>query len=364
MSQRTTREAPPVNADFVVEGHFVALPLGMPHEALPIRPEESLVAALATSPDGLRIYGSTSGEACHAFVAIHKGAVGLRLDLGIVPGATAIPALAEWTASDGCRMLYLAAETGDGAVLFRTKVFIPGNTIQEPSYPGPCLERVCRLGGRRVHGLCRDAGGLLAVTDAAIVAVDPEGAPTAQAELLARLPHPPAVAAMDDGQGALHWLDAGGGACRFVRNDGLRRWPVAHVPRSVTAACLCRGRLVLAADDGAVSSVQPASGRLRRLGRLPLAPAQCLAALPDGRIYAVCGDGIGHLARIEPGRGAVDLGVIASVIGEIRHGFVFACSLPTPEGVVYLGEHDRGGCLWMYFPAMPQRPAEGRCPSR
>ena len=58
------------------EGQFLALPLAVNDESLPIDPDESWITALAVSSCGRRVYGATRGAACHLFVAYFKGAAG------------------------------------------------------------------------------------------------------------------------------------------------------------------------------------------------------------------------------------------------------------------------------------------------
>ncbi|MDX9982317.1 MAG: hypothetical protein RBU25_20015, partial [Lentisphaeria bacterium] len=126
------------------------------------------------------------------------------------------------------------------------------------------------------------------------------------------------------------------------------------VPLASDRAALCAwGNTLLAAADGVLFDLDPARNEGELIGRAPLPEVQCLAGLPDGRAYGVCGRGIGHVFRVdrEPAR-CVALGAAATAVGAHRYGFSFSRAATTTEGVIFLGEHDRSGHLWAYYPPL------------
>ena len=73
---------------FVEEGQFIALPLQLTDETLPIDPDASSITHLAVTACGQRVIGATEGTACHLFAAYFKAATGGVVDLGAIGGAT------------------------------------------------------------------------------------------------------------------------------------------------------------------------------------------------------------------------------------------------------------------------------------
>jgi len=339
---------------FVTEGHFVALPLAVPHESLPIPPDASRITALALSADGRRVYGATGGTACHVFISIQKGASGTILDLGTLP-VDHIPAIAECSyrtrKSTEIRLVVLG-ETEAGIMIHTVAFYQPGNTIQEPFYAVPDIRSAGCLDGW--HG----ATGI-AVVDRRLVCLSRDGVAvlsrgtTKCLKRVALAGPAPVTAPIATGDGTIAWLAADGTIHRYRYADGLLPPSPATGPAGapVTCSALHDTTLITAGVDGTICSHDLTSGTRTRVGRVAPLPVQCLTVRPDGVIYGICGEGIGHLFRLRPDGTLADLGVIASVIGAIRHGFEFACALATPEGIIYLGEHDRGGHLWMYFPS-------------
>ncbi len=341
---------PPLNAAFVVEGHFVCLPLGQGNECWPIRPEESLISCLLASDDGMRLHGATGGEACHCFTSTHKGSSGFVLDLGIVPQARRVAALVECPLPDDRRGLLIFAEADHGLDCHRVAQPLLLNTIQEPPF-GPTTirhlashpDRATLLGAAPIGDdvLCLTEHQLLRFQSASHSFV-----------ALAELAIPPALPPFALAPDQFAWLTADGQLCHWQAGSGCRHLPTRLPPIPQLAAHSRQGnRLLLATPEGQLHECDLANGDSRHLATAFLPHVHCLAALADGRAYGVCGDDIGHLFRLDPDGGELhDLGVIAAVLGHPRHGFEFAAAVATREGAIYLGEHDRGGCLWLYFP--------------
>ena len=83
-----------------------------------------------------------------------------------------------------------------------------------------------------------------------------------------------------------------------------------------------------------------------------LPDVQCMCILPDGRLFGVCGQEIGYFFKFDLTSCEVeDLGAIASSLESRRYGFEFSTMFTGQNGEIYMGEVDRGGHLWLYFPA-------------
>ena len=95
------------------------------------------------------------------------------------------------------------------------------------------------------------------------------------------------------------------------------------------------------------------AGTARKLGRVDLQPVTCLSATHDGRIIGFCGHGIANLFMCDPGKKTIrNLGVALSVINRRRYGYEFSSAVAGKDGEIYFGENDRGGHLWVYYPAI------------
>lgn len=347
---------------FVEEGRFLAFPLSIPDETYPIPPDDCHITALTESPDGRRVYGTTGGRQCHVIAASHKGAAGGVLDVGVVPGAARLPCvvLYETERGWGHDLLVGAAGRPDGSAFYRCTVSFPGDTVQEPSFPCSAIERAVELPGVALRDAVRGPDDRLwCLTDRGLLAVARTGGePTWLVEHTGGGPAAPSqlVRAGDD---ALCWIDPDG------RLRGIDTGSLAPIDAGVclpwsgegAAVCAC-GRTVVHADaQGALRAVDLAGGEVRDLGTTPIPHVQCLAALPDGRVYGVCGRGIGHFFQAEASGGPVrDLGAIVSVIVAKRYGFEFSCAVTGRDGEIYLGEDDRGGHLWVYCPPLEVSP--------
>ncbi|MCF7855460.1 MAG: hypothetical protein K9N51_11730, partial [Candidatus Pacebacteria bacterium] len=138
---------------FVTEGLFIAFPLSMPEDGLPIPPDEAYISTLCLSADGQRIYGATRGDRCHCFVSMHKGAVGGILDVGTIAEATHVIVLVEGDTrkqnKHSFTQLFAVGETPDGTGCWEMSCPRFVNTIQEPSYPRPRVDKKSFVSGWR-----------------------------------------------------------------------------------------------------------------------------------------------------------------------------------------------------------------------
>ena len=126
-------------------------------------------------------------------------------------------------------------------------------------------------------------------------------------------------------------------------------------------------------EDGVLFEFDPAAGRshgvagrpgeagkIRSLGKPTCyRGTRALAVTADGRLFGTSGreGDIAHLFCFDPDeRELRDLGVPVAVLGTRVYGYEFSASAVGADGQIFLGQHERGGHLWIYWPAiLPRR---------
>lgn len=344
--------APELRADYVLEGQFFAWPLAVAGECDPIEPDSAQVCALAPTADGRVVWGGTDGMSCHVFAAHFKGAAGGVIDLGTVPEACSIAGLVPLPAGHpmaaGAYSALVLAWMAPGWELWRWQAPGPHDSVQEPGFGRPAPVLLAEGSDHTVAGLALLGDRVAVWGDYRVRAVNPDGSLTDLADLPAQPVCPPVW--LDD---AYWWLDEKGALMGLDVDSNLLSVGLTVPLRSDRAVLCAWGETFLAAADGVLYDLAPRPNRCEPLARAPLPEVQCLAGLPDGRAYGVCGHGIGHVFRVDrsPAR-CVALGAAATAVGHHRYGFEFGPAAATAEGVIFLGEHDRGGYLWAYYPPL------------
>lgn len=118
------------------------------------------------------------------------------------------------------------------------------------------------------------------------------------------------------------------------------------------------GKLYIADDDGVLFTFNGQAGFSDPLGKTPVAGVGAMAATFDGRLYGICGSGIGRMFRYHPQTQTIqDLGVAVSVINRRRYGYEFSQAVVGRDGQIFFGENDNLGHLWIYIPRI-QRSSE------
>lgn len=351
-----SNQSPALRPDYVNEGQFVAFPLAITDETIPLPPDASLITNLAVAPNGRVVYGATCGSACHVFAAFFKGASGGVLDLGAVHGAVDVPVLRHWTAKDDRHDVLLAgANLPAGFLIIRQPVPQIRDVIQEPWYGHGGRETVfTSSSGRLLDAELLGDGRLLCLTTAGLVEVDlrdgrqrrvaETGCCAGKAARLGRV------------SGRCYWIDdelriASIALDRLDR--GIERGRKLPCGRPMIGWLPDhRGNLVVADDRGSIYRFSPESGEVAYVATAVLPEIQCMACLPDGRLYGLCGTGIGHFFRCDLNSGKTEaLGAVATAVGgNKRYGFEFACAAVSRDGTIFFGETERGGNLWAYFP--------------
>lgn len=231
-------------------------------------------------------------------------------------------------------------------------------SIQEPDFTHPEPVEEWRLAGARAHDLFGpdDGTGAWCALADRWVRIEPGDGPDGGGRpALAGVPHPVLRAARTGD--AAWWAPS----AERVVCVGPGGGPEAAGPGPALPACGATAGLFpdgaggawCADADGGLWRARPGEPAFRRVGNAPLAPVRAAAGLADGRLYGLCGEGVGHFFRMDPGGACAPLGAVATALGARRYAFDFSCAVAGPDGFLFFGERDRGAHLWVYFP--PQR---------
>jgi len=353
-------DATRIRQDFVPRGNFVAVPLAFPSVSLPLDPDSSRVTALRVSTQVAgAVFGGTSGREAHLFVAALHAPAGYVADLGVLPGATETVRVLDLGDEKRYCTRIVAATNGPagGQISLSRQPRFLANGIQEWGFRSLPIQQVALFPGERVLDIVPAANeaSVLCLTETRLVRVDlahgavqPGIAPGFDAPAIPRIGlTTKGWAVVLDTAGALFSTDLQGGA--FAACGAWARLPAGSWGWAATAD----GRLAAADPDGRLLVVDPANGEAEEIGQTLLAPVKAMASLPDGRLYGLCGDGIGRFFFAALSAKTVeDYGPIAAVLNAKRYAYTFACAAVGPDGEIYFGEDDRGGHLWIYYPPL------------
>lgn len=110
--------------------------------------------------------------------------------------------------------------------------------------------------------------------------------------------------------------------------------------------------------DGVLFLFEPAAGRVVSLGKPTSQPrTRAITVGRDGRIYGISGrvGGVAHLFKYDPTSGDLrDLGIPLAHSDQEWRGYEFDCMVTGSSGEIYMGESDRIGHLFIYYPAIGQ----------
>lgn len=337
---------------FVHEGLFLAIPTGVPGWCAPLPPDECRIAGLTHGPRC--IYGVTDGPNPHVLAADYRGSACYARSLGPVKDVRNLVGVAVMGQGErGADRLIIAANTASGCVLLSQVNDVTDDVIQEPTFWHRPYEVVFKTAGVTAHDVA------VAGADAAWVLTD-GGA--WHADLKAGVWNAVVEREPARARRFLHkdvdraWYADAQGQVWLLAEASAKRTALtfAGVLQTVGGACSASAVPVVDAN-GSVVLLDLLRGTSQSAGRLPLPRVQALCAVPDGRIFGLCGDGIGVFFRMDPQAGTCEiLGAVAATIGARRYGFEFSCAIPGHDGEVVLGENDRGGHLWLYYPRHPR----------
>ncbi len=350
-------------ARFVSEGFFVAMPLRFPSVSTGIAPDAAWINTLVPGPiNGQVFLGLTGGTCSHVFAVVPGAPYGYALDLGTIAEAGDLTAVA-WSLVPGRdepgTQILVGGNDRDGGAVYGGECTFLSDGIQEWGFRRPAFMRLSSLRGERLLALWMDGSRLLCRTDEAVHLIAPESGRIVASEPF-RAGGPDCAPGMAgnasgaafrllvDGDGLVHTCRAEGGAIA-LQATGCRLQGMALA--SLVLAMQGHEVLIAADGNGALQSWTLAAGRVRHHDPVEPAPVLCLGALPDGRIYGFCGDGIGRFFRSSLLTGeTVDLGAVAAVHGARRYANRLTSVAVTPAGLFCFGENDRGGHAWLYSP--------------
>ncbi len=348
---------------FVEEGRFAALPLSIPGETLPIPEDESAITTVAENLDGSLVYGATSGEKCHIFISASKGTKNGILDLGIIENAIDIPTILchdRNTHEAYPHYVYdkvvFAANFDHGTALYNFKSTFPGDTFQEPSFALPEFSQAVFLKNVRMFDLIKTPSFdvIFCLTDKGVFKFD-SSANKISTIFEADLSSIPIKTFATVSNETAYFT---GNKHKMIKINLLNgTCEETAIPTSMREPgcgyCVIAGKIIYARQSGELVQVDTVHETTEIIGRTMLPDVQCMSALPDGRIYGVCGREIGYFFKFNlQSRTVDDMGAIAAAFGAKRYGFEFSRMLTGRDGEIYLGEKDRGGHFWIYFPAL------------
>jgi len=359
---------------FVQEGTMVAMPLAFPGITTPIPADECAIVSLAMDSTRM-VFGGTAGRAAHLFAAMTRGVTGVVHDLGVIPGAWACTSV--MPARD--RTIYLAASGADGGKIYRhPPVPWPYDCLQEWGFSRPGYTELAHPfadegiaaavlddSRRTIYGVSDRTGTLFGF------ALD-----TSEVRRFGKVDavHRFSRTIIRDLRGSIYGTACNGSLWRFSPDEGalvdLETWIPCAAGREIhnRAEALALDPVTgviygSGSSDGFLFAFDPASGRLRSLGKPGVSPTiRCLTVGNDGRLFGICGgdDDIGHLFSYDPEDHALrDLGVPLSLFGVRAYGYVYGAAITGPDGEMFFGQAERMGHLWLYFPAIKvRRPAK------
>jgi hypothetical protein len=375
-----------IHAGYVVEGQMIAMPLGFPGMAMPISADDAYLTALAIDSRQV-VYGGTGGRQAHLFAGMTRGLTGAVIDMAVLAEDARVTAVMA-TADDGVVATtapgaprpdgQAAPGEGPGSVFVHDGQRLPYDLLQEWSFRRKPAEEVavplpeegiaCAVlvrgpdGSQQVCGLGERTGTLF-TCDVASGTVNVIG-PVDDRALFSK-----SIVVGPDGM--VYGTATAGRLWRYAptseRLDTLDLRIPSQAGRALrnhaeSFAVDCERGIIYGGGsaDGILFAFSPAEHTVRSLGK-----ATCfrgirgLAVTPDGRLFGMSGrtGDIAHLFCYDPdGPELKDIGMVASVLGARVYGYEFSCSTMGRDGQIFFGQHERGGHLWLYCPAI--RPAQ------
>lgn len=350
-------QRPALCGDYVMEGQFHAWPLSVPGECEAIEPDSSRICAVSASSDGRLVWGATRGRGSHVFAACFKGAAGGIIDLGLLPGNTTCVHLCPLSpghplSGTGTHSVLIAAGDDSAFSLWRQRFGVPRDAIQEPAFSHPDAECLVHRKEGRCFGLECMEDEIFCLTDHALYVLNPEPPDLVPRRTIHQDKQRPASRIAIQERTAW-WIDESGRltGCHHDGSNHPWRPHITDAHDSVRLITCPPNWLLAALPDGQILVLDPRSEYTEPIARAPLPDIHCLAPLADGRVYGLCGSGIGHFFRIDLEEASCTaLGAVATAVGSHRYAFTFSCADVTSEGVIVFGEDDRGGHLWTYYP--------------
>jgi len=372
---------------YVREGQMVAVPLAFPHMTLPMPADESYITALGID-DRQVLYGGTGGPKAHLFATMTRGLTGTTIHMAELQDDARTTAVL--VARDG-RVIaatspggsrpdtdpHDCAAEGEGALFIHEHIRLPYDLIHEWHFlrtpaetlavpvPGEgiaCAVLAAGADGREVVvGLSAKTGTLFVcdVSSGDVETVQPVDEHGLFSHAICVGPEGKVYGTATEGR--LWSFDpvsvsfAMVGAMIPTLAGRARRNQADSFAVDAERGAIYGGGTA----DGVLFSFEPATGTVRALGKATGFPGiRACAVTRDGRLFGFSGrDGdLGHLFCYNPDTHELkDLGLACAMVGERVYGYQFSCSVVGRDGQVFFGEHDRGGHVWTYWPAIQAR---------
>jgi len=364
---------------FVSRGYMMCKELGFHGVNRPIPADESRITSLAAGGRG-RVWGATSGERVHVFVYCRRPTEDLVMDVGVIPDAKqARGTLVAWT-SDTCFVgaspapgkIYRCSHGGAGGCI---QEWVHGyGSITEFACPLPDEGIACLVGDKeqnRLYGLT-DRTGTFFIVEVEDGGKD-VGLKAKQVEIVGpvdEIQHFSRTLVVT-GWGTVYGAGAVGRLFSYSPffTTGIERLDVS-IPAIAGKQMYARvdswtvdpyTGLIYGgtAHDGLLFQFDPHSNRMKSLGK-PTNDTRirAITVANDGTVYGISGEenSLGHLFTYNPAEGSLDdLGIPIAMTEIRRYGYEFDAAVTGPDGEIYLGESDRCGCLFIYFPGIPKR---------
>lgn len=348
ISQVSVRE----RSEFVNKGRLLALPLGYPGMDRAIDPDSSYLNHLALGRGGIKhVLALTDGLSRHLVVCLVDNASGFAIDLAELPEGEKAVGITEIIEDDRLKVL-VATQAADGARLRGGFLILPLDGIQEPGYEFSGLDELLHLPQSTLLGLAsgEEPSVILFMDDSVAEFRAGELSPAVTYKngfraLLAKHSGDTTLLLGGDGTFRLyHQLKQCFGHSGTIQDDWGELTSVADQPDGTVFLGTSKGHLLYINTDG----------KLSHASRTPLAPVRALASGCDNRcLYGFCGSGIELMFEFRSSSQSVEtLGVAAASMGVRGYGYAFGDALTGGDGEIYFAEKDRGGHLWMYYPAL------------
>jgi len=366
--QKTLRNVGVETMRFASDGVFLPIPLAYPGVNRPIPPDSSYLRRIMVVPGRRRerIFGLTSGERSHCFMALPKPPHGYVVDMGAAPEGVALIDLIDLVRiqPDGYRamaLLLLAAQGKDSILYAQGRPHAtPG--LQEWKVFIPPRREISRLPGFGAHSCLldpEDSQRLLVAGPKrwAVLSLAEDNLGTIEREATIGTDLLPVAKKADGGD---LWMDQRGliFAWDWTRNNFRPCGEAPPTDHGLWQWARTDGKDGLWLSNGTSHLYQwNAEKGLRQVGQAPYAPVHFLVPTPDGRCFGFCGEGIGHWFEwVEEEETVRRHGPIASFLVNPRYGFHFTDAAAGQDGALYLAENDRGGHLWIHYPGLRESP--------
>lgn len=335
---------------YIREGHMAAMPLCFPGVTTPVDANESFITSLAVAPDEI-IYGGTSGKLMHIFAAFTRGSSGIVVDLGGDGESTECIGLAY------TKKQIIAGVNGKkgGRIICRQLQNMPFDCIQEWIIDLPRFKVAIQLSkNEQIIDLISNTSqnGVIGTTENGVFT---------WSEVTNELVfyHNIKITYLTkDGNSNIYGIDKAGQVYLVNDNKGKIKTQLGDKTKgnfkenAVWSNKNPKETVYLSDGNGQLFRVN-ISGKVEKIGQTHLHPVTCMTVTNDGRLFGFCGREMANLFVYKPQKDTIrDLGVAISVLNRRRYGYEFACAVTNKDGEIYFGENDRGGHLWVYFPAI------------